>query len=604
MAERTSGAIERWRARILDTVLMIAFATTTLALIARGAEDLTYGVRVETFFILPAWVAIAVGCLHRGASPVTRKILLVAGCIFGITLSAARTGFLVPNVFVATLMISVWAALFLESRGTWLTWVITLAAWLGVATFCVVTETHPSEPALDPSLPSSWVRILVVYATLSAGTIASVRYLVTRMESSARHAEALVEALERESGERIAALHDQRQLEVQLEQSQKLEALGTLAGGVAHDFNNLLVVILNNAEFITEDAENEDVAEAARDIGAAAERATALTQQLLAFGRQRVEHRAPIDVDDSMAESVRILSRVLPERISVETHLGTDLPRVWGPPTAVEQIFLNLCVNARDAIEDTGTIEIRTEHVRRCAPHQEVEADFVLLSVRDDGCGMSPDTLRRIFDPFFTTKALGQGTGLGLSVVHGLAQQCGGFVEVESTPGVGTRFDVFLAAHGERTISADLVERPDSRGGGETILVVDDDDAVRDVLVHMLERAGYTTVVARDGRDGVQRFTENADTIRLVVTDVVMPHMGALGMHEAIAPSAPHLPFIVVSGYAPETLDESFFERPGRTFLAKPFSARDLLGAVRAALDAAPRPAARKEAAAPTLETR
>ncbi|MEQ9495437.1 MAG: ATP-binding protein [Deltaproteobacteria bacterium] len=604
MAERTSGAIERWRARILDIVLMIALAVISLALIVRVAEDITYGARVESFFLLPAWVVIAVGCLHRRASSTTRKILLVAGCIFAITLLGSRAGFLLPNVFVATLMISVWAALFLERRGTWLTWAITLAAWLSVAIYCVITETNPSGPAIDPSLPSSWVRILVIYATLSAGTIASVRYLVTRMEASARHAEALVSALERESGERIAALHDQRQLEVQLEQSQKLEALGTLAGGVAHDFNNLLVVILNNAELIAEEADDEDLADAARDIGAAAKRATALTQQLLTFGRQRVEHRAPIDVDGSMAESVRILSRVLPERISVETHLGTDLPRVWGPPTAVEQIFLNLCVNASDAIEDTGTIEIRTEHVRRCAPHQELEADFVRLSVCDDGCGMSPDTVRRIFDPFFTTKAQGQGTGLGLSVVHGLAQQCGGFVEVESTPGVGTRFDVFLAVHGERTISADLVERPDSRGGGETILVVDDDDAVRDVLVNILQRAGYTTLVAPDGREGVQRFTDNADTIRLVVTDVVMPHMGALGMHEAIAPTAPNVPFIVVSGYAPETLDESFFERPGRTFLAKPFTARDLLGAVRAALDAAPRPAGRKEDAAPTLETR
>ncbi len=601
---RTSKAIEQWRARILDIVLMIAFAASTIAVGIRAVEDVSYGARFESLYLLPAWLVIATGCWYRRASFNTRKVLLVVGCILVIAFLGARGGFLLPNTFVASLMVSIWGSLFLEHRGTWMTWGATLVTWIGVAVFCVVNEVNPSGPALDPSLPSSWVRILVIYGTISFGTVASVRYLVTRMETSARHAEALVEALERESGQRIAALHDQRQLEVQLEQSQKLDALGTLAGGVAHDFNNLLVVILNNAELIAEETSDEDLADAARDIGAAAERATALTQQLLAFGRQRVEHRAPIDVGESIAESVRLLSRVLPERISVETHLGADLPRVWGPPTAVEQIFLNLCVNARDAIEDTGTIEIRTEHVRRRAPHQELEADFVLLSVSDDGCGMTPETERRIFDPFFTTKALGQGTGLGLSVVHGLAQQCGGFIEVGSSPGVGTRFDVFFAAHGERTISADLTDRPDARGGGETILVVDDDDAVRDVLVSRLERAGYATLVARDGREGVQRFTENAGTIQLVVTDVVMPHMGALGMHEAIAAIAPRIPFIVVSGYAPETLDASFFERPGRTFLAKPFTARDLLGAVRSALDAAQSPADRKEDAAPTLETR
>ncbi len=583
--QRASAAVQAWRERVLNLVLLVGLGAFTVAFLARLREDLSYRDGFTSGVLLPPLGLIVVGLLWRRGPFVVRKALLVLAFQITTVLVATRSGFLLPNMFVATLMVSVWSALFLEARGTWITWASIAAVWTGVAVYAVATGLRPESPALDPSDAANWARVLAIYLTISAGTVSTVRFLVGRLETAMQKSDDLRQALETESAQRITALEDQRRLEVQLEQSQKLEALGTLAGGVAHDFNNLLVVILGNAELIAETSNDDDAKAAAKDIVAAADRATGLTRQLLAFGRQRVKQRAPIDVGESIAESVRLLRRVLPERIALDTELADELPRAWGPPTAVEQIFLNLCVNARDAIHEHGTITVRTCLARRRVPGDDREGDFVQVSVGDDGHGMTEETRRRVFEPFFTTKALGQGTGLGLSVVHGLVEQCGGFIEVESTPGDGTRFDVFFAIHRERIEPCDEQAARVPVGDGETVLVVDDDVAVRDVIVHVLERAGYVTQIAEDGDAGIAAFREHAARIRLIVTDVVMPKRGARAMHDAIVADGADVPFLVVSGYAPETMDQAFFDRPGRAFLSKPFTSAQLLLLVRALID-------------------
>jgi CheY-like chemotaxis protein/two-component sensor histidine kinase len=360
-----------------------------------------------------------------------------------------------------------------------------------------------------------------------------------------------------------------------------------LAGGIAHDFNNLLVVIFNHADFALEQAKTESVRDSLKQIQTASDRAASLTSQLLAFGRRQVAQRSTLDINARVDESLRMLRRLLPATITLELRLEANPPRVWAAAVELDQIIMNLCVNARDAMPEGGRLAIHTSNVQRSAPGAELPQDFVCIEIRDSGVGMDEATRRRIFEPFFTTKSPGHGTGLGLSTVHGLVQQASGFIEVDSAPGQGTSLYIYLPSHRGQPAEVSGLTPFRVRRGHETLLVADDDPAVLEVLSRRLRANGYHVIACRDGEEALREFRQHAKEIALVLSDAVMPKLGGRDLHRAICQEFGELPFLICSGYAAQTIEPEFFDHPLRGFLSKPFNEHSLQSAVRALLDVA-----------------
>jgi two-component system cell cycle sensor histidine kinase/response regulator CckA len=380
-----------------------------------------------------------------------------------------------------------------------------------------------------------------------------------------------------------------REREAQLRQAQKMEAIGRLAGGVAHDFNNVLTAILGYADFLL-----EDVAPPSRPdvegIQKAARTAAALTRQLLAFSRQQVIQPEIVDVNTIVANTEKLLRRLLREDVEMRLKLEPDLPAMKADPGQIEQIVLNLAVNARDAMPDGGTLTIETS-CETNAPGSTrggmavKSGPCVLLTVSDTGCGMTEDVKSRIFEPFFTTKAFGKGTGLGLATVYGIVQQMEGYVEVDSEPGRGARFRVCLPALDAAAAKPD--ERKASTthvGGSENILVVEDNESVRAFTTDALTRSGYRVFEAENGEQGIRVAQERGGAIDLVITDVVMPVMGGRALASRLRAMFPNLKIIFTSGH----MDDRSTVEPGMPFIHKPFSPPSLLRLVREVLDSVP----------------
>jgi two-component system, cell cycle sensor histidine kinase and response regulator CckA len=367
----------------------------------------------------------------------------------------------------------------------------------------------------------------------------------------------------------VVDVSERHRLEDQLRQAQKLEAIGLLAGGVAHDFNNLLSVILSYAGFLTDalpegDARRDDVGE----IRTAAERAADLTRQLLAFSRRQMLQPRVLDLNAIVTGTQKMLRRLLPESIELRLALAPSVPAVKVDPGQIEQVIMNLAVNARDAMPEGGTLELAT----RAVP------EGLDLSVRDTGTGMDRATLARIFEPFFTTKGQGRGTGLGLSTVHGIVQQSGGKLSVESEVGRGTVFTIFLPAATDAAATKTVATAGAPRGG-ETILLVEDDPQVRKAVRLVLERAGYRVVECATPADALER----CDGIDLLLTDVVMPKMNGRELAEAVRQRRPATRVLYMSGY---TDDSVIRAGEGVELVQKPIEAGVLLTALRRILDA------------------
>jgi signal transduction histidine kinase len=347
----------------------------------------------------------------------------------------------------------------------------------------------------------------------------------------------------------------------QLRQSQKMDAIGRLAGGVAHDFNNLLLAINGYAEFLSDSLEDERLKGFAAEIRSAGERAAALTHQLLAFSRRQVLQPRILNLNDAVREIELMLRRLIGETIQVKLDLDPDLQNVEADPSQIGQVLLNLAVNARDAMNGTGTVNVSTRN----------EGNEVVLEVSDTGEGMNEETRNRLFEPFFTTKDVGSGTGLGLSTVYGIVAQSGGTITVRSEPQAGATFTVRLpVAQGEPTAANE--PGPATTRGAERILVVDDERVVRELLAQMLRDQGYDVSVAGSAREA-RAFENRWD---LLVTDVVMPETDGVKLARQI--DARHVLFI--SGY-----DQEALVRADAFFLQKPFSRDDLARTVRAMLD-------------------
>jgi PAS domain S-box-containing protein len=382
----------------------------------------------------------------------------------------------------------------------------------------------------------------------------------------------------------------------QLRQSQKMEAIGQLAGGVAHDFNNMLAVVRGNAELLVLDAGKhpERTGDCLKQIIAAADRAANLTRQLLAFSRKQIMQFHPLGLNDVIANLTKMLRRLIAEHIHLECHYGAGLPMIRADAGMMEQVLVNLVVNARDAMPEGGHLFIATEKVRLEESHAQANpearaGEFVCLLVRDTGTGIDAEHMPRIFEPFFTTKELGKGTGLGLATVYGIVKQHQGWVEVESQAGVGSTFKVFLPAIATpMNTKAESGTHPAVQGGSETILLVEDDSEVRKITRRVLENLGYRIHEAASAREALAVWDQYREEIALLVTDVVMPDgLSGRDLTDQLRQQRPALKVILISGYSPEMAgrETEFFRKGESFFLQKPCPAQLLGETVRQCLD-------------------
>ena len=369
---------------------------------------------------------------------------------------------------------------------------------------------------------------------------------------------------------------EQHRLHQQLLHSQRLEAVGRLAGGIAHDFNNILTAIIGYSDFLLDGLPSvlEEMRTDVLEIRTAAQRATRLTNQLLTFSRRQVVEQQVLDLNAVVRDVDSMLRRVMGDQVFIETELAPVLPPVWADRGQVEQILMNLVVNARDAIEGRGTIHIRTASPDGNAPAEaDPGQDYVLLEVSDDGRGMEPDLLERIFDPFFTTKDPGKGTGLGLSTVYGIVQQSGGAIDVTSEPGAGSSFRIWLRQPPASVLAparagASAPTGPRARRG-MLVLLVEDEPAVRAVAARTLERAGHRVEQAGSGTEALR--VAAAVTPDLVLTDIVMAGMTGPELVRRLREQWPDLPAVFMSGYAEEHLPDGGLG-DSENFVAKPFT--------------------------------
>jgi CheY-like chemotaxis protein len=372
-----------------------------------------------------------------------------------------------------------------------------------------------------------------------------------------------------------------------------MESVGRLAGGIAHDFNNMLSVILGHANLLLEEGQAaHDTQAALTEIRLAAERSAALTRQLLGFSRQQPVVPQVLDLDATVAGQLTMLRRLIGEAIELSWHPSSTAPRVRIDPGQITQVLTNLCLNARDAIGGGGRIDVATSRTELDAAACRgraglVPGTYVALTVRDTGVGMPPHVLSHIFEPFFTTKALGQGTGLGLATVYGIARQNGGWVDVESEPGGGTLFRLLLPALPDvPTAGPEVVEHEEVPAGrGETILLVEDELALLGVAERLLRGLGYRVLATDRPDDALQLAAQHEGLIDLLVTDVVMAGMSGRELMAQLCTRRPDLPCLYVSGYTADIISAHGVLHDGVQFLAKPYTRGDLARRVRELLD-------------------
>jgi PAS domain S-box-containing protein len=384
-----------------------------------------------------------------------------------------------------------------------------------------------------------------------------------------------------------------KQLDAELRQSQKLEAIGQLAGGVAHDFNNLLSIIngygeLYLAKFTTTDSQKKMLEE----IINAGKRAAGLTRQLLAFSRKQVLKTEVLNLNEVVINIEKMLRRLIGEDIILTTELAPDLERVKVDSGQMDQVIMNLAVNARDAMPRGGRLTIQTRNIE-IGPEENGSYDncpsgsYVMLTIADTGCGIAPEIRSRMFEPFFTTKGLGKGTGLGLATVFGIVKQSEGYIAVDSEINAGAIFTILLPSIVEpiKATATPMKQNDMGMHGTETVLLVEDEDGVRDIQKITLESFGYKAMVAKNGREAIGIIGESGNSIQLIITDVVMPEMGGRQMVNTIRRRYPDIKVLFMSGYTDDALLRHDVSEANEAFLHKPFTAYEFLIKVRAILD-------------------
>jgi two-component system cell cycle sensor histidine kinase/response regulator CckA len=385
---------------------------------------------------------------------------------------------------------------------------------------------------------------------------------------------------------------NRKQLEEQFRQVQKMEAVGRLSGGVAHDFNNMLGVIIGYGEVVQEGLDKvHPLRDSVDEILKAGHRAASLTRQLLAFSRQQVLDPKVLDLNTVVKDMGKMLKRLIGEDVELRTDFDTGLARIRADESQIEQVILNLAINARDAMPQGGKLTLATsnfymdEKFIRRYPFPVNVGDYILLKVSDTGSGMDARTKARIFEPFFTTKEKGKGTGLGLSMVYGIIKQSNGYIEVSSEPGVGTAFDIYLPKV-DQAVDASTTATPSATlRGNETVLLVEDDSSLRALAVHMLESCGYSVLEASSGAAALEISRQQNVHIHLLLTDVVMPGMSGRVLAEQLLAQSPHVVVLYISGYTGQTVGAHGVLAEGSYFLPKPFTREALARKVREVLD-------------------
>jgi len=483
-------------------------------------------------------------------------------------------------------------------------------AMLGYDSREELLNMHPSEisPEVQPDGRPSFEKVEEMIATAvkkgsyrfewnhvkKSGDVFAVEVLLTTVQVGGT---TQLHTVLRDLTEHKQAEEKHKNLELQLRQAQKMEAVGQLAGGIAHDFNNLLQVICGYSELLSMDiGPDHPAARTVEEIDKASQRGKKLVSQLLAFGRRQVMQPTHLNLNEVVEPLLQMIRGLIGEHIEMNFIPEDDLGRVWADSGLIEQVLMNLCVNARDAMADGGVLTIKTENILIDSKYVQVhpwsaEGRYVLLSVRDTGTGMDKQMLGRIFEPFFTTKKTGKGTGLGLSMAYGIITQHEGRISAYSEPGEGTVFKIYLPVVEHRgTRLPGVVAGPASdpvSGGTETLLLAEDDEAVLQLVGQTLQAAGYTVLPARDGEEAVRVFKENADRVDMLFFDVVMPRMGGKEASEEILKERPDLPYLFASGYSEKAALTNFIKDPRLHLLGKPYQTSALLRKVREVLEEA-----------------
>ncbi len=462
-------------------------------------------------------------------------------------------------------------------------------------------EVHGQNPRLLKSGRHDALFYRELWTTIAAGRAWRGRIQNRRKDGSLYTENSCITPLRDERGETthfVAVKRDithELELEEQLVQSRKMEAVGRLAGGIAHDFNNILQVITGNVAMAAMEAPAGHPVHASLDeISRASERAVNLVQQLLAFSRREELRLRPVELGSLVVETARMLRRLIGEDIALELPPAPGPLPVLGDPGRIEQVLLNLCVNARDAMPDGGRLTIESELVdldeQYCRDHPEARPGrHVVVAVSDDGCGIPKEIQHRIFEPFFSTKEVGRGTGLGLATVYAIVRQHGGFINLYSEIGFGTTFRFYLPAAPEAAAAEAAIATPAQallRGAGETILLAEDDEQVLAIATRVLAQAGYRVLTARDGDEALALHETHAGPIHLAILDVVMPHRNGRQTHDELRRRDPALPVLFATGYSYHHLQDGLVGQ--QLVLRKPFTPRELLGQVRAAMDTRP----------------
>jgi PAS domain S-box-containing protein len=468
--------------------------------------------------------------------------------------------------------------------------------------FTTLTGYNPAEvighnPRLLKSSQQDPVYYKELWDTILAGRVFRGVLINKKKNGELFHAEKTITPVRDSSGNithfisNDRDITERRRLEAELLQSQKMDAVGQLAGGVAHDFNNLLMVISSYAELALDSLTPEHALHRnLQEILAAARRAADLTRQLLAFSRKQMQSLRVLDLNAVLQEIGRMLPRLIGEDIQLSLIPGKDLGQVRADPVQIEQIIMNLAANARDAMPNGGTLTLATSnlHLDEEYVHRRPimpAGEYVLLSVTDSGCGIPAEHLQHIFEPFFTTKEKGKGTGLGLATVYGIVKQNGGFIWVYSETGLGTTFNIYLPRIAAPAKKRELPARTTGHiGGSETLLLVEDEAAVRCPASEFLKHCGYTVLEARDGKDAILVAHAHKGTIHLLVTDVVMPHLSGSQVAEQLSRERPDLKVLYVSGYASPMLLQHGITGCEAMLLQKPFTLKMLAWKVREAL--------------------
>jgi len=406
--------------------------------------------------------------------------------------------------------------------------------------------------------------------------------------------EPYITGIGRDVTERILAEKEIKKLNREMLQAQKMEAVGTLAGGIAHDFNNLLQGILGFTQMLLMERDGNDPDTAKLDqIEKAAYRASELTQQLLAFSRKVESNLRPVDLNQEVGQVRGLLERTIPKMIAIELHLEEHLNVIRADPAQLEQVIMNLGVNARDAMPDGGKLVFETEnvtlHEEYCESHLGAKPGrYVLLSISDTGQGMDREILEHIFEPFFTTKGVGSGTGLGLAMVYGIIKSHGGYIMCYSELGEGTTFKIYLPVMQGDPVENEIETKRNAavpEGGSETVLLVDDEEILRDIGKDILEKFGYTVLLAADGESALELYRENPEDISLVILDIVMPGMGGKKCLEEILKMNPQAKVVIASGYSINGRAKEVLDGGARAFIRKPYELKQMLGEVRKVLD-------------------